>query len=258
MAIARVSCSPSVQTPFPAAPLSSLRIDAPLPPSIPSMPPPRSRSPRRRFRVKSAPRSGGRYRSPITRCRPCSEVKAVRGLLARHDKLAAENSCLRDEIHLLKDEHAGATKSAVESLKSDLATKDADIAGLKKELAEARATIDGLTKELSDAITARTLTEEQTRLRFRLLVQQFETSLTRQPEQARAASVEPELQPPPPQQPPVQQAVGTAPVADADQPSSAGPRLPCVNDLGETDSYDSSSSDSDGEGPPPLPAASEL
>ena len=222
------------------------------------MPPPRSRTPRRRFRVKSAPRGGGRYRSPITRCRPCSEVKAVRGLLARHDKLAAENSCLRDEIHLLKDEHAGATKSAVESLKTDLAAKDAAITDLKKELAEARTTIDGLSKELSDAITARTLTEEQTRLRFRLLVQQFETSLTRQPEQTRAAGAEPELQPPPPQQPPAQQAVGTAPVADAEQPSSAGPRLPCVNELAETDSYDSSSSSgSDAEGPP-LPAASEL
>ena len=240
-----------IQPCFPAAPLSSSRIDAPLPPSIPNMPPPRSRTPRRRFRVKSAPRSGGRYRSPITRCRPCSEVKAVRGLLARHDKLAAENSCLRDEIHLLKDEHAGATKSAVESLKTDLAAKDAAITDLKKELAEARTTIDGLSKELSDAITARTLTEEQTRLRFRLLVQQFETSLTRQPEPSRAAgsSAEPERQPPPPRQPPV---------ADAEQPSSAGPRLPCVNDLAETDSYDSSSSSgSDAEGPP-LPAASEL
>ena len=216
------------------------------------MPPPRSRSPRRRFRVKSAPRSGGRYRSPITRCRPCSEVKAVRGLLARHDKLAAENNCLRDEIHLLKDEHAGATKSAVESLKTDLAAKDAAITDLKKELAEARTTIDGLSKELSDAITARTLTEEQTRLRFRLLVQQFETSLQPEPSRAAGSSAEPEQQPPPPQQPPVQQAV-----ADPEQPSSAGPRLPCVNDLAETDSYDSSSSDSDGEGPP-LPAASEL
>ena len=221
-----------------------------------SMPPPRSRSPKRRFRVKSAPRSGGRHRSPITRCRPCSEVKAVRALLDRHDKLAAENSCLRDEIHLLKDEHAGATKSAVESLKTDLAAKDADITGLTKELNEARKTIEQLSKELSDAITARTLTEEQTRLRFRLLVQQFEQSICRQPEQARAAGAEPELQPPPPQQPPAQQTLGTAPVADAEQPSSAGPRLP-VNDLGETDSYDSSSSDSDGEGPP-LPAASEL
>ena len=215
------------------------------------MPPPRSRSSRRRFRVKSAPRRAGRNRSPITRCRPCGEVKALRALLDRHDKLAAENSCLRDEIHLLKDEHAGATKSAVESLKTDLAAKDAAITDLKKELAEARTTIDGLSKELSDAITARTLTEEQTRLRFRLLVQQFETSLTRQPEASRAAgsSAKPEQQPPLPQQPPV---------ADVQQPSSAGPRLPCVNDLAETDSYDSSSSSgSDAEGPP-LPAASEL
>ena len=112
--------------------------------SIPiSMPPPRSRSPKRRFRgARSAPRSG-RHRSPLTRCRPCSEVKALRALLDRHDKLAAEKRCLLDELQLLKDEHAGATKSAVESLKNDLAAKDADIASLKKDLAEARTTIDG-------------------------------------------------------------------------------------------------------------------
>ena len=226
------------------------------------MPGPRSRTPPRRrsgFRVRSAPRSG-RGRSPLTRCRPCGEVKALRALLDRHDKLAAENRCLLDELQLLKDESAGATKSAVEKMKSDLEAKDADIAGLKKELTEARKTIEQVSKELSDAISARTLAEEQTRLRFRLLVQQFETSLTRQPEQTRAAgsSAEPELQPPPPQQPPMQQTLGTGPVADAEQPSSAGPRLPCANDLATTDSYDSSSSsETDGENPP-LPAASEL
>ena len=246
---------------FPAAPFV---IDKRCSPSIPStplsMPPPRSRSPKRRFRgARSAQRSGGRYRSPITRCRPCGEVKALRALLDRHDKLAAENRCLLDEIQLLKDETAGATKSLVENLKNDLAAKNADITGLKKELNEARATIDGLSKELTDAISARALTEEQTRLRFRLLAQQFEQSICRQQARAPQSSTEPELQPPPPQQPPQQpppQQSGLT--ADAEQPSSAGPQIPCVNDLAETDSYDSSSSSGSDAENPHLPAASEL
>ena len=218
------------------------------------MPPPRSRSPKRRFRgTRSAPRSG-RHRSPLTRCRPCSEVKALRALLDRQDKLAAENRCLLDELQLLKDEHAGATKSALEGLKNDLIAKDADMSRLQKDLAEARTHIDALPKELSDVISASALTEEQTRLRFRLLAQQFEQSICRQqPGQPRVAqfNTEPEVQPPPPQQPTAQQTMAVE--ADDEQPSSAGPsQLPRVNDLAETDSYDSSSSssDSDGENPP--------
>ena len=118
-----------------------------------------------------------------------------------------------------------------------------------------------MSKELSDAISARALTEEQTRLRFRLLAQQFEQSICRQPpEQARAAqsNTESEVQPPS-QQPTAQQTVAAGPAADAEQPSSAGPQLPCVNGFAETDSYDSSSSSSGSDAENPhLPAASEL
>ena len=211
------------------------------------MPGPRSRSPRRRSNVlrRSAPRSA-RGRSPLTRCRPSAEVKALRSLLEHHDALAKENGALREQLQRKSE-----SSERAEALKRDISAKEDESAALKRELAAANEKIDGLSRQLADTITDHQMAEEQLRLRIRLLLQQFgqhvEQSIIQQQQSAQ-----------PPQSPaPAPELAPTLPVEA--EPSAPGAQLPCDAPTDEYTSSSSSSSEDDDEPPgPPVPPAAEL
>ena len=193
--------------------------------------------------MRSAPRSA-RGRSPLIRCRPSSEVKALRALLEHHEALSKENAALREQVQRKSD-----NSDRLEAMKRDLLAKEEEAVAAKKELAVADEKIEGLAKELADTIAEHQMTEERLRLRTRLLLQQFTQHL----EQSLQRPAQPSQPPAPATEPP------TLPT-EAEPSASSGPQLPC--DDAATDEYtssSSSSSESDGEPTgPTAPPVSEL
>ena len=104
----------------------------------------------------------------MVRCRPSSEVKALRTLLEHHEALSKENAALRERVQRKTD-----NTERVESLKRDMLAKEEEAAAIKRELARSEEKIDGLTRQIADTTAEHQLTEERLRLRIRLLLQQF-------------------------------------------------------------------------------------
>ena len=189
-----------------------------------------------------------RGRSPLVRCRPSSEVKALRTLLEHHEALSKENAALREQVQRKTD-----NTERVESLKRDMLAKEEETSAVKRELALSEEKIDGLTRQIADTIAEHQMTEERLRLRIRLLLQQFGQHLEQSiaPQRSTLSSQQP---------PPATELPPTLPTLEAEPSAASGP-LPC--DDAATDEYTSSSSsgssESDGEAQgPTVPAASDI